>query len=70
MAERAVIADDLAAYDQLPKAIRRLIDEAPLNFHAGNVLLTLREHGVAVTIREIKKTIKQALTAAKRERIG
>lgn len=50
-------ARDLAAYDQLPRPIRRALDDAPAAICAVATLEHYRKNGAMSTIKEIRETV-------------
>lgn len=44
-----------AAYDRLPKVVRRAMQEAPLNYSAVQVERLLRERGLIAAIRALMR---------------
>lgn len=49
-------AKDLAAYDQLPRPLRRALDDAPAAICAVATLAHYRRHGAMSTMKEIRET--------------
>lgn len=47
---------DLAAYDQLPRPLRRALDDAPAAICAVATLAHYRQHGVMSTMKEVRET--------------
>jgi hypothetical protein len=58
---------DLAAYDKLPAAVKRALDDAPLAISAVHALHHLRAHGLVSVLREIKESADLFYSAAERE---
>jgi hypothetical protein len=58
---------DLAAYDRLPAAVKRALDDAPLAISAVHAFHHLRAHGLVSVLREIKESADLFYAAAERE---
>ena len=58
---------DLSAYDRLPAAVRRALDDAPLAISAKHALWHLQAHGLVSVLREIKESADLFYVGAERE---
>lgn len=69
-AEKLVAPDpnsDLAAYDRLPAAVKRALDDAPLAVSAVHAFHHLRTNGLVSVLREIRESVDDFYAAAERE---
>lgn len=60
-------SDDLAAYDKLPPAVKRALDDAPLAISAQHALWHLMAHGLVSVLREIRESCDIFYAAAEKE---
>lgn len=58
---------DLAAYDQLPAAVKRALDDAPLAISAVHALHHLRAHGLVSVLREIRESCDDFYDGAEKQ---
>lgn len=58
---------DLAAYDKLPSAVKRELDDAPLAISATHALWHLMAHGLVSVLREIRESCDDFYAGAEKQ---
>lgn len=60
-------ARDMAAFDLLPRAVRRALDEAPFAISAVAALKVCYARGIAYALREVEASVEAWQAACERE---